>query len=161
MSGPVVGQFESIRSSAMVLPCLTPEKATMRKPLSSMPHGRRLRVPRFARYIRSVKNDRIAIWRRRIGAVTTSLGFLLLVGACFVYLRYTSDDSKLHVQERLHYARTLGLIWSVSRYGSVLLLLLSLFGLGWSRSVGLIVNGGAFFFAVATLGVLCGPYGCV
>ena len=107
-----------------------------------------------------MKNARIAIWRQRIGAASTSLGFLLFVGGCFVYLRYASDPSNLHVQERLQHARILGLFWSVSLYGSVLLFLFSLFGLGWIRWVGLIVNGGALFFALATLGAMCGPFGC-
>ena len=118
-------------------------------------------VPRAARYIRrAMKTDRIAIWRRRIGAVSTSLGFLLFVGACFVYLRYASDSSNLHLQERLQHARILGLFWSVSLCGSVLLFLFSLFGLGWSRWVGLIVNGGALLFTLMTLGAMCGPFGC-
>jgi hypothetical protein len=107
-----------------------------------------------------MKTDRIAIWRRRIGALTTSLGFLLFVGACFVYLRYVTYSSNLHVQERLLHARALGLFWSVSFYGSVLLLLLSLFGLGWSRWAGLIVNGGALLFTLMTFGAMCGPFGC-
>jgi len=109
---------------------------------------------------RAMKTDRISIWRRRIGAVSTSLGFLLLVGACFVYLRYASDSSNLHLQERLQHARILGLFWSVSLCGSVLLFLFSLFGLGWSRWVGLIVNGGALLFTLMTLGAMCGPFGC-
>jgi hypothetical protein len=107
-----------------------------------------------------MKTARIAIWRRRIGAASTSLGFLLFVGAWFVYLRYASDASSLHVQERVQHARILGLFWSVSLYGSVLLFLFSLFGLGWSRWVGLIVNGGALLFALMTLGAMCGPFGC-
>jgi hypothetical protein len=107
-----------------------------------------------------MKTARIAIWRWRIGAASTSLGFLLFVGACFVHLRYASDSSNLHVQERLQHARILGLFWSVSLYGSVLLFLFSLFGRGWSRWVGLIVNGGALLFTLMTLGAMCGPFGC-
>jgi hypothetical protein len=103
---------------------------------------------------------RIAIWRRRIGAASTSLGFLLFAGACFVYLRYASDPANLHVQERLQHARILGLFWRVSFFGSELLFLFSLFGLGWSRWVGLIVNVGALLFALMTLGAMCGPFGC-
>jgi hypothetical protein len=107
-----------------------------------------------------MKTARTAFWRRRIGVASTSLGFLLFVGACFVYLRYASDSSNLHVQERLQYAQILGLFWSVSLYGSVLLFLFSLFGLEWIRWVGLIVNGGALLFALMTLGAMCGPFGC-
>lgn len=107
-----------------------------------------------------MKTSRISIWRQRIGAVSTSLGFLLFVGACFVYLRYASDSSSFHVQERLQHARILELLWSVSLYGSMLLPLLSLFGLGWGRWVGLIVNGAALLFALMTFGVMCGPFGC-
>ena len=107
-----------------------------------------------------MKTTRIAIWRRRVGAASSSLGFLLLVGACFVYLRYASDSSNLHVQERLQHARILGLFWSVSLYGSVLFFLFSLFSLGWIRWVGLILNGGALLFALMTLGAMCGPFGC-
>jgi hypothetical protein len=42
----------------------------------------------------------------------------------------------------------------------MLLLLSSLFGLGWGRLLGLIANGAALFFALATLGAMCGPFGC-
>lgn len=91
---------------------------------------------------------------------STSFGFLMFASACFVYLRYATDPSNLHVQERLQHARTLELFSSVSFYGSVLLLLFSLLGLGWIRLVGLIVNGGALLFALMTLGAMCGPFGC-
>lgn len=95
-----------------------------------------------------------------MSAASASLGFLLFACACFLYLRYASDVEGLHVQERLHYAWILGHLWRVSFYGSALLFLLSLFGLGWSRWVGLIVNAGAFLFALMTLGAMCGPFGC-
>jgi hypothetical protein len=35
-----------------------------------------------------MKNPGISIWRRRIGVISTVLGFLLFAPACFVYLRY-------------------------------------------------------------------------
>ncbi len=57
--------------------------------------------------------------------------FLLLAISCFVYLRYASDLSNLHVEERLQHSRTLGLIWSADLYGSMLLAGVSLLGLGW------------------------------
>jgi hypothetical protein len=72
-------------------------------------------------------------------------------------MRYASDSSNLHVQERLQHARILGLFWSVSLYGSALLFL---FSLGWIRWIGLIVNGGALLFGLMTLGAMCGPFGC-
>ena len=65
------------------------------------------------------KNRDISIWRRRIGAFSTLLGFLLLAAACFEYLRYASDPSTLHLEERLQHARALGQIWGVSLYGSL------------------------------------------
>jgi hypothetical protein len=101
-----------------------------------------------------------AIWRRKIGAISTVLGFLLFAAACFVYLRYASNPSSFYVEERLRHVRALGLIWGVSFYGSLLLFIVSLFGLGWSRWSGLLVNGGGFLCALMTLGALCGPYGC-
>src|SRR5580704_1026289 len=107
-----------------------------------------------------MKNSGIPIWRRRIGAISTVVGFLLLVTVCSVYFRYASNPSSLHVEERLRHARALGLIWSVSFYGSLLPFIASLSGLGWSRLSGLFVNGGACLFALMTLGALCGPFGC-
>ena len=107
-----------------------------------------------------MKAHRIAVWRQILGAVSAALGFLLLAVSCLIYLRYASDPTNLHVQERLQHARAIGLFWSATFYGSVILFLLSLFGIGWSRWVGLIVNGGAFLCALATLGAMCGPFGC-
>jgi hypothetical protein len=92
--------------------------------------------------------------------VSNSLGLLLFSGACFVYLRYASDPSNLHVQERLQLARGLALFWSFTFYGSMLLCVLSLLGLGRSRWVGLVLNSGAFVYALMILGATCGPSGC-
>jgi hypothetical protein len=107
-----------------------------------------------------IKNPVISIWRRRIGAISTALGLLLLAVACFAYLRYASDPSNLHEQERLQHARALGLLWNVTFHGSPLLFVVSLFGMGWSRWSGLVVNGGAFLCTLMTLGAMCGPFGC-
>ena len=106
------------------------------------------------------KDPSISTWRRRIGAVSTVLGFLLFAVGCFVYLRYASNPSNLHVQERLQHTRALGLLWTVTFHGSLLVFVVSPFGLGWSRWSGLVANGGAFLFALMTLGALCGPFGC-
>ena len=102
----------------------------------------------------------ISIWRRRIGTVSTVLGFPLFAAACFVYERYISNLSNPHLEERLRHAQALGLIWGISLIGSLLLFMVSLSGLGWSRWSGLLVNGGAFLWAVMTLGAMCGPFGC-
>ena len=100
------------------------------------------------------------MWRQRVGVISTLLGFLLFAAACFVYLRYASDPLSLHAEERLQHARALGLIWGTSLYGSLVLCIVSLFGLGWSRWSGLLINGGAFLCALMTLGAMCGPFGC-
>jgi hypothetical protein len=89
-----------------------------------------------------------------------ALGIVLFAAAFFPYLRYASDPSNLHMAERLHYARALGVLWVVSFYGSTLLFVVSLFGLGWCRWVGLAANTGAFLCAMMTLGAMCGPFGC-
>src|SRR5580704_8681978 len=107
-----------------------------------------------------MQSPSIAVWRRKIGIVSTSLGLFLFAGACFVYLRYASDPSNLHVQERLQHARTLGLFWRSSFYGSALLFVLSLFGLRWSRWTGMVVTCGALLCALMTLGAMCGPFAC-
>jgi hypothetical protein len=107
-----------------------------------------------------VKNPGNSIWRQRIGTSSTVLGLFLFAAACFVYLRYASNPSSLHVEERLRHARALGLMWNVSFYGSLLLSIVSLFGLGWSRWSGLLVNGGTVFCSLMTLGAMCGPFGC-
>lgn len=104
--------------------------------------------------------SRIAVWRRRIGAVSAALGVLFFAAACLAYLRYAADPANMHVQERLQHAPALNLAWSVSFFGAVLLFPVSLFGLGWSRCVGVICNGFAILYGMATLGAMCGLYGC-
>ena len=88
------------------------------------------------------------------------LGLFLLAGAMFPYLRYASNLSNLHLQERLQHAHELNLLWRTSFYGSVGLFVASLFGLGWGRWVGLVANAGAFLYALMTLGAMCGPFAC-
>jgi hypothetical protein len=92
--------------------------------------------------------------------VSAALGFVLLSIACFVYLRYASNPANLHVQERIQYAQILALFWKASLYGSALVFVVSLFGLGWTRLLGLAANAAAFVFALMTLGAMCGPFGC-
>ena len=100
------------------------------------------------------------MWRRRIGASSTVLGLILFAAACFLYLRYASDLSGLHAEERLRHARALALIWTISFDGSLFLFIVSTFGLGWTRWSGLFVNGCAFLCGLMTLGAMCGPFGC-
>ncbi len=107
-----------------------------------------------------MRNLQVAIWRRRIGVVSAVLGLFLLAGAVFPYLRYASDLNNLHVQERLQHARELSLLWNACFYGSFVLFVASLFGLGWGRWVGLVANAGAFLCALMTLGAMCGPFAC-
>ncbi len=107
-----------------------------------------------------MRNPNFAVWRRRIGVVCAALGLFLFVAALLTYLRYASDPINLHVQERLQHGRALNLLWSASFYGSMALLVVSLFGLGWGRWVGLAANAGAFLCAMMTLGAMCGPFGC-
>ena len=88
------------------------------------------------------------------------MGVLFFAFACFIYLRYFSDPTNMHVQERLQHAHTLGLLWSTSLFGSVLFGVVSLFGLGWGRWTGALANGSAFVCALMSLGAACGPYNC-
>ena len=97
-------------------------------------------------------NPGMSIWRRRIGVTCILLGIILFSVASFVYLRYLSDPSNLHVEERLRYARSIGMLWRATFYGSPLLCIVSLFGLGWSRLSGLLLNGGVFLCTMMTLG---------
>jgi hypothetical protein len=90
----------------------------------------------------------------------TALGFLLLSIAYVIYLRYALDPSNLHAHERVVHAQTLALLWNASFFGSALLFVLSLFGLGWCRWVGLAANAAAFICGLMTLGAMCGPFGC-
>ena len=107
-----------------------------------------------------MKGPTIAVWRRRIGILITSLGLLLFAGNDFIYLRFISDPRNMHAQERLQHARMLGLFWNASFSGSMLLLTLSWFCLGWGRWTGLLVNGAALILALMILGARCGPFGC-
>jgi hypothetical protein len=103
-------------------------------------------------------NNRVVTWRRRLGITSASFGFVLFASAFFPYERYFSSD--LHVQEMRQHAHMLNILWAFSFYGSVVLFLLSLFGLGWSRWAGAVLNGGAFLYSLMILGALCGPFGC-
>ena len=102
--------------------------------------------------------DRIALWRRTIGAVGVVLGLLFFACTYFIYVRYFSDVTNLHAPERLEHARLIGLFWTVSFYGAALWFVLSLVGLGWSRWIGLFVNGCALLCGLATLGAMSGPF---
>jgi len=77
-----------------------------------------------------------------------------------MYFRYASSPAGQHLQERLQYAQPLNLVWSVGFYGSMLVFILSLLGLGWARWAGLAASVGAWSFALMTLGAMCGPFGC-
>ena len=107
-----------------------------------------------------MQRTRVAIWRRKLAVVNTAMGFLLLSIAYFIYVRYFSDPSNLHAQERVLHAQTLTLLWHTCLFGSALLFVFSVFGLGWGRWVGLAVNAAAFMCALMTLGAMCGPFGC-
>jgi hypothetical protein len=106
------------------------------------------------------RKTRVAIWRQRLAVVNTALGFLLLSIACVIYLRYASDLSNLHAHERVAHAQTLALLWNATFFGSALLFVFSLFGLGWGRWLGLAANAGAFVCTLMTVGAMCGPFGC-
>jgi hypothetical protein len=107
-----------------------------------------------------MKSPGIFIWRHRLGAISALLGFFLLTTSCIMYLRYASDPSNLHAGERLQHAQSLNFLWCATFYGSPLLLIVSLFGLGWSRWIGFLVNGSVFLCALMILGAMCGPFGC-
>ena len=107
-----------------------------------------------------MRNPTNAIWRGRLGAASAALGLCFLSLTCLVYLRYVSDPSNMHAQERIQHAYALGLLWRTSFFGSMVLVPLSLFGRGWARWIGLLVNAGAFLFALMSLGAICGPFGC-
>ena len=107
-----------------------------------------------------MRNQKIEVWRRKIAFAGAALGTLLFIAALLPYLRYFSDPNNLHSQEPLRYAVALNLLWSASFYGSMVLFVISMFGLGWGRWVGLAANFGAFLCAMMTLGAACGPFGC-
>ena len=86
-------------------------------------------------------------------------GLLLFAGALFMYLRYTNLNNA-HVQERLQHGRLLNHLWQATFFGSLVLAIVSLFGMGPSRWVGLVANIASFFCAMMTLGAMCGPYNC-
>jgi len=105
---------------------------------------------------------RIAIWRRWVGGVSAWAGCLLFACACLMYLRYAAgtDPAGMHIQERLQHARALSFLWNVSFRAAPLLFMVSLFGFGLRRWIGLVMNVGAFIFDLMILGALCGPFGC-
>ncbi len=105
------------------------------------------------------KNSRIAVWRRGIGIACTVAGLMLFAAALFGYLRYTNLNDA-HMQERLQHAQLLNQLWQATFFGSMVLAVLLLFGLGWSRWVGLLANIGSILCAMMTLGAMCGPYNC-
>jgi hypothetical protein len=110
--------------------------------------------------IAGMDKEAVAIVRRRLGMTCAVLGLILFVTALLPYLRYTANLSNLHTQERIHYAQALGLLWRMSFFGSAVFGFGSLFGLGWSRWIGILANAGAFICALMTLGAMCGPFNC-
>ena len=107
-----------------------------------------------------MSNPNFAVWRRRIGIACSALGLLLFGIALLIYERYAAPLIDVHVQERLQHAHELNMLWSASFYGSLALLVVSLFGSGWGRRVGLAANAGALLYAMMTLGAMCGPFAC-
>jgi hypothetical protein len=107
-----------------------------------------------------MKNPNFAIWRRRIGIPCSGPGLLLFGVALLTYERYDAPVIEVHVQERLQYARELNMLWCASFYGSLALLIVSLFGLGWGRRIGIAANAGALLYSMMTLGAMCGPFAC-
>jgi hypothetical protein len=107
-----------------------------------------------------MNRPRLSIWRKRAGVTSTVIGLLFFAVGYFMYQRYISNPLNSHVEERLHHWRALGLIWSVTFWGSGLLFIVSLFGIGWSRWSGVLANVAALFCALAIYGAMCGIYGC-
>jgi hypothetical protein len=107
-----------------------------------------------------MRNLSFVVWRRRIGIACSALGLLLFGVALLIYERYAAPLVAVHVQERLEHAQALNMLWSTSFYGSMVLVVVSLFGVSWGRWVGLATNAGAFLCALMTLGAMCGPFGC-
>lgn len=81
-------------------------------------------------------------------------GLILFLAALLPYLRYAADLSNVHTQERIQHAQALALLWRVSFFGSAALGFGSLFGLGWSRGLGVLTNGAAFVCSLMTLGAM-------
>lgn len=99
-----------------------------------------------------MKDPKLARWRRRAAVGSTVMGVLFFTFVCFTYLRYFSDPSNMHIQERLQHAHILEPLWSASLFGSLFFTVVSLFGLGWSRWTGVLANGAAFLCALMSLG---------
>jgi uncharacterized membrane protein len=104
-------------------------------------------------------NDRVKLWRRRIGLVSSSMASLLFVSTVFIYERYATYPS-LHNQEIVQHTRLLGAVWNAGLFGSMVLFVASLFGLGWGRWLGLILSLSTILYALMILGTWCGPFGC-
>ncbi len=103
---------------------------------------------------------KLTSWRRVVALVSAALGILFLSIAYLIYMRDASTPENLHAPARLRPAHPLALLWKASFCGSALLFIVSLFGLGWGRWLGLAANAAAFICALMTLGAMCGPFGC-
>jgi len=107
-----------------------------------------------------MRGSNVATWRRRLASVCAASGLILFSIALVIYLRYASDPGNLHLKERVLHAQTLALLWKASFFGSPVLFVVSLFGLGRGRWLGLVANAAAFICALMTLGAMCGPFDC-
>lgn len=107
-----------------------------------------------------IERPQLLVWRRGIGMACVFAGVLLFTSALFMYLRYASDLNNLHGAERMQHGQLLSHLWQGQFYGAFVLSIVSLFGLGWSRWLGLSTNVASFFCALMTLGAMCGPFGC-
>ena len=107
-----------------------------------------------------VERPQILVGRRLLGMACAFAGVLLFASALFMYLRYTSDLNSLHGAERVRHGQLLSHLWQGQFYGAFVLSIVSLFGLGWSRWLGLAANASSFLCALMTLGAMCGPFGC-
>ena len=77
----------------------------------------------------------------------------------FIYERYATYPS-LHNQEIVQHARLLGAVWNTGLFGSTILFVAALFGLGWGRWLGLVLSLCTFLNALMILGTWCGQFGC-